>query len=266
VLARFKPDVVVVQEIHPQVMVQRLKAAGIPHAVYIHEVEEIDHLRPVGEDGVPFIANSRFTAQRLRERCGIEAHVIRPIIDPAQYVTPTSREHVLFVNTIPRKGVEVALDLARARPDIPFDMVQGWTLKPPQVAVLRGRLPANVTLHPATRDMRPRYAQARLLLAPSQWEEAWGRVATEAQVSGIPVLASSRGGLPEAVGDGGLLLPADAPGEEWARALGRLWDDAAAYARYAAAAAEHGRRPEIQPETIVEDLLSLLRGLKGSAR
>jgi glycosyltransferase involved in cell wall biosynthesis len=85
------------------------------------------------------------------------------------------------------------------------------------VAALRSELPANVTLHPPTRDMRPLYARARLLLAPSQWEEAWGRVATEAQVSGIPVLASNRGGLPEAVGNGGILLPADAPGNEWAR-------------------------------------------------
>jgi hypothetical protein len=63
--------VVVVQEVHPEFMVRLLRAAGVPHVVYIHEVEEVDHLRPLAEEGVSFIANSRFTAGRLRERCAI---------------------------------------------------------------------------------------------------------------------------------------------------------------------------------------------------
>ena len=37
-------------------------------------------------------------------------------------------------------------------------------------------------------DMRSVYAKCRILLAPSVWEEAYGRVVTEAQISGIPVV------------------------------------------------------------------------------
>src|SRR3546814_9881685 len=47
---------------------------------------------------------------------------------------------------------------------------------------------------PISHDMREVYRRTHTLLVPSQWEEAWGRVATEAQFSGIPVLASDRGG------------------------------------------------------------------------
>lgn len=97
----------------------------------------------------------------------------------------------------------------------------------------------NVTLVPRTTDMAAIYARARILLVPSQWEEAFSRVVVEAQFSGIPALANQIGGLPEAVGNGGLLLPADAPPRHWAAALRRIWDDPAEHARLSRTARAH---------------------------
>jgi len=59
---------------------------------------------------------------------------------------------------------------------------------------------------------------------PSVWEEAWGRVVTEAHLSGIPVIARGIGGLPEAVGPGGILVDPSAPMDSWLNALAQLWD------------------------------------------
>lgn len=267
VIARFRPDLAIVQMPHPEPLLRILAARGIPSAVYVHEVESIDDLGPFARDGVAFLANSRFTAARLREQCGIAAHIVRPLIDPHYYVVAAPRpERALFVNTVPRKGLEIVLRLAESRPDIPFDLVLSWILQPDQVKALAARAAAagNIVLHPPTPDMRPLYARARLLLAPSQWEEAWGRVATEAHLNGIPVLASDRGGLPESVGPGGILLPADAPHAAWLAALSGLWDDAEAYARCSAAAAAYARRAEIQPATIIDDLCRLLPELAGA--
>ena len=86
-------------------------------------------------------------------------------------------------------------------------------------------------------DMRPLYAATRVLLAPSLWYESWGRVATEAVINGIPVLASRSGGLPEAVGEGGICLetpeacrkdylriPTEEEMRPWMDALKRLLD------------------------------------------
>ena len=71
---------------------------------------------------------------------------------------------------------------------------------------------ANVELVERSDDMSPIYASTRVLLVPSQWEaETWGRVVSEAQFSGIPVLASDRGALPETVGAGGAIIKYDAP-------------------------------------------------------
>lgn len=57
-------------------------------------------------------------------------------------------------------------------------------------------------------DMRAIYAITAVLLVPSLWFEAWGRVATEAVYNNIPVIAANSGGLNEAVAGGGILLNA----------------------------------------------------------
>ena len=70
--------------------------------------------------------------------------------------------------------------------------------------------------------------EARAVLIPSRWEEAAvPRVALEAYASGVPVIASERGALPEGVvpEETGLLVPAEEPGA-WREAVRRLEDDA----------------------------------------
>ena len=73
--------------------------------------------------------------------------------------------------------------------------------------------------------MNPIYRHTRILLAPSQWIEAWGRVVTEAQFCGIPAVTSDSGGLPEAVGDGGIVIPRDAPINDWITAIQGLYEN-----------------------------------------
>jgi glycosyltransferase involved in cell wall biosynthesis len=47
-----------------------------------------------------------------------------------------------------------------------------------------------------------------VLVVPSRYE-AFGLVAVEAMYAGVPVIAADVGGLPEAVGDGGVLVPVE---------------------------------------------------------
>ncbi|HEY5378446.1 MAG TPA: glycosyltransferase, partial [Pseudolabrys sp.] len=116
----------------------------------------------------------------------------------------------------------------------------------------------NVTVRPPAKGADAIYGSTKVLLAPSRYQEAWGRVASEAQINGIPVLASNRGGLPEAVGPGGVCLDYDAPIELWASHLQAMWNDEAYYAALSEKALAHAARIEFQPETIVSRFVDLV--------
>jgi len=67
------------------------------------------------------------------------------------------------------------------------------------------------------------YRAADLVVVPS-YSESFGLVAVEAQACGTPVMAAAVGGLPFAVGDGGLLVDGHETGD-WSAGLEGLLDD-----------------------------------------
>jgi glycosyltransferase involved in cell wall biosynthesis len=73
-----------------------------------------------------------------------------------------------------------------------------------------------VESHPYDR-MRDLYNAADLFVLPSipmrMWKEQFGMVLAEAMACGTPVVSTSSGSIPEVVGDAGLLVPANDPGE-----------------------------------------------------
>jgi len=260
VLGEFRPDIVVVQSTHPDPLVDEVRRFNLPQVIYLHEVEEVIHLRRLKALGIQVIGNSKFVADRLSTACGLDCDVVYPIVDPAHYRAHKHSKSVLFVNTVPRKGLDIALAIAAKRPDVPFNFMLSSTMKADALSELRQqtRTLVNVRLRRPTQDMRFFYSRTGLLLAPSKWEEAWGRVVTEAHLNGIPVLASDRGGLPESVGPGGITISPDAPLDKWLGGMQLLWDNPVARSAYASAAELYSNRSEIQPSSIVSHFKSIL--------
>jgi len=239
---------------------------GVPSIAYLHGLG-FQSWRDDSVSGrtLPFrgyIANSCFTAERFRHLYGLDAVVLPPLVRRERYATRVTGSMVTFVNPVPVKGVDLALAIAALCPEIPFCFVRGWPLGLWGLSDLKRRVRQldNVVLRRSTSDMRTVYRETRILLVPSQWEdETWGRVVSEAQFSGIPVIASSRGGLPEAVGPGGMILGYDQPAEIWAAAIREVWSDEQRYRQLSEAALRHAARPDLDPDRQVASLISALQ-------
>ncbi|RWO10271.1 MAG: glycosyltransferase [Mesorhizobium sp.] len=258
---KLRPDVAVVQ-CHKSVPIGKaLQAEGVPLVVYLRNVE----FHELGGDlrelhSALYIANSEFTARTYKAKFDIDSTVIPPTINPALYRTPTTGEFVTLINPYEEKGFELAVCIAAACSEIPFLFVESWKLDDDHRARIEQTIAqlGNVTLESRTNDMKTVYGRTKILLAPSKWEEAWGRVASEAHCSGIPVVGSRRGGLPEAIGSGGVVLDYDAPLADWVAVVRRLWTDSQEYGRLSAAARAFSERPELDPAGQFATFFSML--------
>jgi D-inositol-3-phosphate glycosyltransferase len=99
--------------------------------------------------------------------------------------------------------------------------------KPRALHELAGRLGIQAQLRfvpPVDRATLALWYRAADLVAVPSYSESFGLVAVEAQACGTPVIAAAVGGLPFAVGDGGLLVDGHETAA-WSAGLEGLLDD-----------------------------------------
>ena len=255
VLDSCAPDVVVVGGYHAETDAWARSmlegARQLPTLLHLHDYSAAPLAADPGLEIDAVVAVSDFTAREV-EAHGARAISIPPAVERRRYRVSSSRRVALMINPIIQKGVDLVWALAEARPDIEFALTRCWYIAPETVDLLevRARRLGNVVIRPAVHEPGRLYGDARVVLIPSAYPEAWGRTAAEAQMSGIPVIASNVGGLAEAVGEGGILLDADAGLDSWLHALSNLWDDDAAYRSHAARAEQHGLRTDLDPRAV----------------
>jgi glycosyltransferase involved in cell wall biosynthesis len=131
-------------------------------------------------------------------------------------------EYILYVGRFTRaKGIDVLLRAHAQLPNPPALVLVG-----PDHGELPDALPTGVTVltNLDNADVMEAWRRATVGVVPSLWPEPCPTVAIEALFAGTPLVASRLGGLPEVVGDAGLLVtPGDAA--ELASALARLLAD-----------------------------------------
>lgn len=211
------------------------REAGCATVGWIHSVSEVGML-PAEAGADYLLCVSRFVRRELRDRRGVEGVLSYPPFapPPSPGLAPEGRR-MTIINPIPAKGGELFVELARMLPETGFTAVDGW---------YRVELPALGNLHRFHRPapMEDIWRDTRLLLAPSRVPEGFGRVCVEAGGRGIPTIASRRGGLPEAVGRGGMLLKSDDP-RVWVRAIDEALEPTT-YRELSSLAREHAARFE----------------------
>ena len=163
------------------------------------------------------ITNSKFMASRTKLLFGIDSEVVYPHVDISlhrKYLNDDRLESnwIVFVGDSEVKGISQVLFAAKKLPYLNFRIFTRFTNYP--------RIDGNITWMPWEKDSWRVYSGARLVIVPSQWEEAYGRVAREAYLLKIPVLVSNVGGLPEAVDEDQSCLVGDFSNpDEWVKRI-----------------------------------------------
>ncbi len=146
------------------------------------------------------IANSKFVAKITKEWYNIKPMILYPSIDTTKYLYKQhSKKYITLINPTKSKGVNIFLKIAESVHDKKF-LVAGLREK-----TLHRRITNlnNIKFVEWTNRVENVYNKTKILLMPVEWSEPFGRIAIEAGLNGIPTIASNKGGLPEAVGEGG---------------------------------------------------------------
>ncbi len=189
---------------------------------YVQNGYEPARFKDLGIGTPRLLANSEFVKRKVKDQFGYDSDVLYPAIQAERYhgenPAKSGQFTVLFVNPIAVKGLAIFLHLADRFPSVQFLALEGWSKIEGKIFQMLSSRP-NITCLPKTWNMAQIYAVANLLVAPSQWQEAFGRVVVEAHAAGVPTLASRVGGLPEASGAAGLLVDDYANPSAWETAL-----------------------------------------------
>jgi len=238
----------VAHSMHPLLMPSRTAARVI--TIYdLHFLEHPERTRGEIRRDYPALARdharradhvvtiSRYTAAQIIERFEVPADRISICPPgPPDWLTRNARPprdaYVLFVGTLePRKNLGILLDayerLVSRRP-MPRLVVAGAATPDASEWVARmrqpwaeGKIEYRGYVDPERR--RDLYLGAGLLVQPS-FDEGFGIPVLEAMSTGVPVIASNRGALPEVLGDAGILIDPENP-DALASAIERMVDD-----------------------------------------
>ncbi len=238
-IIRFKPNVIITQLMWGDIALKLANKCSIPSIMRVCKVPlELN----LGEDSeyspTSFIATSNYVKKYIKEKWNRKAQVIRPLVETKDYIISDEKfnsinsKYIFMFNPLIRKGGIIFKEIAKRLHNKNFGAVLGWSslkespysnsfskkyikrITESEGSKFDGSLPIyvdlkdcrNVDIFRSEDDIRTIYKKTRLLLIPSQWEEAFGRVAVEAMINGIPVIGSNVGGLKEAIGKGGILL------------------------------------------------------------
>lgn len=166
-------------------------------------------------DFIRVVFNSSLTRKINLELVKGDGHdIIHPPIKLANYrIDEVVPKYITMINPVEYKGGRIFLEIARHFKDLDFLAVKCW-YDPIKDGIDLKSL-SNITVWDRKDDVREIYRVSRLVLIPSQWEEAFGRVAVEAAYAGIPVVASDQAGLREALGDWGIFVKNYSSTESW---------------------------------------------------
>ena len=161
------------------------------------------------------ICNSKFIQFELFKMYAKKSEVIYPKIDINNKDFKSSKEGIVFIGDSKIKGIEMVKSIAKEISNQDFYIFGRNTKKEKRIK--------NIVYCPWEDDVLNIYKRAKLVIVPSLWKEAYGRVAKESIILNIPVLVSDIGGLKEAVNyDDSKLIKNYSSKDEWIKEINNI--------------------------------------------
>lgn len=220
-IRRLRPDVVIGYGSVNLVPLRALaRSLGARCVFYLANDSYDESRRACFEQIDSVVTPSQALAVLYRERLGLQATVLGNYIPEFEGVAkPSKREvegrrsagFVTMVNPSLVKGglhfLQIAAVMKKLEPDLTFLALESrGTRAQMEAFVTNAANLDNIWWLPRQADMHRVYRRSALLLVPSMWFEAAGRIVPEAQLHGVPVLAHRVGALEEQVGGGGEMI------------------------------------------------------------
>jgi len=159
------------------------------------------------------ITDTQSTADYYHDRFQLKLHPLGKFIDRNDFTAAIKHpKYVTFINPSFEKGVglfaRLALLCKEKAPEIEFLVVESRSqLKSalPTLGLTMDQL-TNVKLVPFQADMKSVFSVSKVLLIPSFWKESGPRLAIEAALNNIPMIASSHIGVANILSDAARLI------------------------------------------------------------
>ena len=180
-------------------------------------IEAIDEFIVPSEAAVARLASLGLARERM--------HVLPNFLANEQFADAGNAregEYALFAGRLAEeKGVDTAIEAAR-RSGVPL-VVAGAGPDSDRLRALARGAPVQFAGRLASDALAEMRRRAAFAVVPSRWDEPCPYAVIEAMATGLPVLVSSVGGLPEMAGEVSALPPRDV--DRWGAAMLVLWSN-----------------------------------------
>lgn len=223
----FKPDIIITAE------ERCLEVIDVAHSLRIPVILRVNHafwseqeLAAAGKKANLVVYVSNFIRDKYRGV--VDGDVVYPIYDWDLWtVQEHSARYISMLNPVPEKGGDIFFRVLANLPQKEFLSQEGWYRPKVDPASY-----PNLTWRPRVlwdigESMGMKYflSNTRVLLAPSQCEDAMPGIVIQAMKNGVPVIGSRIGGIPEALEDAGVLVERYQEPDAWVQAIEALDGD-----------------------------------------